>query len=209
MKRKTQTLSAILLASGCISRAIYSHSPRPVLALLAVLLHEGGHWCAIRLCRIPLGGFFFDSFEARLCLGETVSYKKEIIICAAGPLANLLSLLLLPLADVSLFAPGDASFFVTLSAALAVLNLLPIGDLDGGRILSCFFCMLFDPRIAHYLCGFLSFITLFCLWSTSVYAILRTGGSLSLFFFSVTLFFRVFMGIPSSGNRSIHKNKRE
>ncbi len=209
MKRQAQTISGILLTAGFIFRAICSRSQRPILALLAVLLHEGGHWYATKLCHVPLKGFLFDSFEARLFLGETISYKREIVICAAGPFANLLSLFILPLASVSLFESSDVSFFVTVSVALAVLNLLPIGDLDGGRIFSCFVCLFFSPRIAHYLCDALSFITLFCLWSMSVYALLRTGGSLSLFFFSATLFFRVFMGVPSRGNGSIQKNKRE
>ena len=204
-----QTISGILLAASFLSWTIYSTSFRPLLALLAVLLHEGGHWLATKLCRIPLNGFTLDSCEARLLLGGTRSYKKEIFICLAGPAVNLLSLLISFVMDAPLLGQTDVSFFVTVSVALAGLNLLPIGDLDGGRILSCLLCLLTTPRLAAFMCNTLSFLSLFYLWAVSVYALLRTGGSLSLFLFSGTLFFRVFMSVPTREIGSIPKNKRE
>lgn len=209
MKRQSQTISGALFMISFLLWAIYSRSPRPLLALLAILLHEGGHWLAIKLCRVPLDGFGFNSCEARLCLGSPVSYKKEIIICAAGPAANLLSLLPSLHKGTSLFGESALSFFTSVSAALALLNLLPIGDLDGGRLLTCLLSMLVDSDFARQVCEILSFLTLFCLWSVSVYALLRTGGSLSLFFFSATLFYRVFISTPSRGIKRIQKNKRE
>ena len=39
----------------------------------------------------------------------------------------------------------------------------------------------------------LSFVCCFALWCFSVYLMLRAGASLSLFFFSVSLFARLFM----------------
>ena len=93
---------------------------------------------------------------------------------------------------------GAVSFFVTVSAALALLNLLPISDFDGGRILHCLLAPAIGLRVTGRVCELLSILSLFCLWCMSVYALIRAGGSLSLFVFSTTLFVRFFIHGPRS-----------
>lgn len=208
MRGTSQAISSVLLAIGFLICSIYSRSPKPLLALLAVALHEFGHWGVIKLCRVRLNGFRFGTYEARLLLCGSLSYGKEFLICLAGPVINLFSVLLsLPFGG-TLFGKSDLSFFTTVSAALGLLNLLPAGDLDGGRMLSCLLGWLVGPRITIFICGACSFITLFCLWSVSVFALLRTGGSLSLFLFSSALFLRIFVESPPEQITRITKNKR-
>lgn len=206
---KQHAISIIMLAIGFGTWAICERSPKPLLTLLAVLLHEIGHWGAIKLFHCALKDFCWNACEARLVLNGTLSYGKEIFVCLAGPAINLVSVLLSISVGGSLFGEDTPSFFATVSAALALLNLLPAGDLDGGRILYCILARLAGPRAALYICGFFSFVTLFCLWSVSVYALLRTGGTLSLFLFSASLFLHIFVDDASWKIKRIKKDTRE
>ena len=107
---------------------------RASLLLLALVCHEGGHLFAFaavsagspRLCPVA-GGFRFLSPAA-------LSYRGELSVALAGPIANLLpGLLLLPLGTVSpYFTEAGWTFICT-----GLSNLIPIADHDGGRALLC------------------------------------------------------------------------
>lgn len=209
MRQNTQTLSSVMIAAGFFMWALLSHSSKPILTLTAVGLHEGGHILCAILCRVPLGRFRLTANEARLSLSGTISYSKELLICGAGPAVNLLCVLWATVCGGAVLGESNLSFFATVSAALAFLNLLPIGDLDGGRIYYCILAWFAGPRFALVLCNLLSFLTLFCLWSVSVYALLRVGASLSLFLFSSSLFLRIFVEGRTWRIGRIPKNKRE
>jgi membrane-associated protease RseP (regulator of RpoE activity) len=76
---------------------------------------------------------------------------------------------------------------------LGILNLLPIREFDGGRILGALLCRVGSQRAAQKTVNALSFFCVFTLWSFSVYLLLRFAASLSLFVFSISLFFKLFI----------------
>lgn len=193
MEQKTKALSIILITACLAAWTLVDRSYEPLLTLLATVIHEVGHLLAAKLCRVPLRGFRFAPFETRMVLSGTLSYGKELCICIGGPFFNLLSTALALLLDGAVFGDDPLSFFATVSLALALLNLLPIGTLDGGRILYGLLAWSGVLSAAEITVKILSFFSLFCLWSLSVYALLRAGGSLSLFLFSATLFLRLFI----------------
>lgn len=102
----------------------------------AVVIHELGHIIAMKLFgampeRIELKPAVLHIIKPK----RSLSYKKEIGILAAGPLAGTLAA-----------AAGAALFFLiekkeiflwifTSNAALSIFNMLPISELDGGKIL--------------------------------------------------------------------------
>ena len=163
---------------------------------LAALLHELGHigmaaCCGIRLeeCKIGIygAGLMPDS--------GLYSYKKECLLCLAGPLTNLLCVGI----GMLLSALSDSAFlqsFLFASGSLGILNLLPIWEFDGGRILHALLCCRLSPVTALRILRILSFGCVLLLWMLSVYLLLRFSSSLSLFVFSLSLFFRIF--IPTS-----------
>ena len=163
-----------------------------LLTVAAALLHEGGHLLAARLLGIRLERMRLGFLGMRLDMGaDILSYGQEWLLCAAGPLVSLLG--------AAVAAPlwgiwKSARFFSCASLVLGLLNLLPIRSFDGGRMLECFLSLTLGTRASERVMTACSFLFLFLLWATAVYFLLRVGDGLSLFCFSLSLFFRFFEG---------------
>lgn len=190
---KKHLLKIKLSFSGAIMilALFLTHSYVSIAALLAAALHELGHIIAAKLCNIPLGELKLGIFGAALTSKVMLcSYKKEILLCLAGPLINiLLSLILMPLNNTNEFI----TFFINTSLFLGILNLLPIYEFDGGRILFCILSYKLTPQGSTTILRVISFILIFALWSLSIYLMLRLSSSVSLFIFSLSLFSKIFL----------------
>lgn len=171
---------------------IVTHSYLSLAALLAAFVHEMGHLLAASLCGVPIKELKLDIFGAAITPdGAFYSYKKEIAVALGGPLVNIISFII-----CFFFARGRGQFmelFLLASIFLGALNLLPIRDFDGGRILHCVLSYKFSPEVADKVCMALSFAVLMLLWMLSVYLILRFWASLSLFVFSFALLCKILM----------------
>lgn len=168
-----------------------------MIALAAAAVHEAGHLIAAAALGVKLGSFSLGLFGARLGLAVPLySYKREWLLCAAGPALNLLT----GGAAYYIYRCCGSSeklkyvlFFAIASFFLAVLNLLPIKNFDGGRMLLC----LAAPKIGIYsaekITEILSFAFVLLIWVMSLYLMLRVGSSLALFVFSSALFAELFL----------------
>jgi len=177
--------TAVLLLVGLL---LTDRSGICLAAIPAALIHECGHLSAAKLLRIPLRELRLDVPGARLdASGRMLSYGEEWLFCAAGPLFSLFtSAMVAPLWGVSTFAQTLSC----VSLLLGGLNLLPIRSFDGGRMLQCFLSPVTGERAACAAVTVCSFLSLFLLWATAVYFLLKTGDGLSLFCFSVSLLTR-------------------
>ena len=166
---------------------------------IAATAHELGHLLAARLLGIPLRSMRLDMLGARLDIGGRIlTYGEEWALCAAGPIFSLL------LAAVPVFWWDRCSFareLSCLSLLLGGLNLLPIRNFDGGRMLASFLSVLFGERVSERVITVCSVLFVLLLWSVAVYFLLRVGDGLSLFCFSMSLFFR-FFGFSEDSRRS-------
>lgn len=102
-----------------------------------VLIHELFHLFAAIFAGVRVKSIVVLPFGMTLRLDESVIRhpKKEIIIAAAGPFANVLMLLV---SDVVLKTQGgnlNLLIFTVSNWSVLLLNLLPVPPLDGGRIL--------------------------------------------------------------------------
>ena len=100
-------------------------------AVIAALIHELGHYCAVRLTGGTLHKLKFGMSGAVMEASD-LTRKSELISLLAGPLVGLL-----PLLTIRIFPT------LALCAVMQSLyNLLPIYPLDGGKILHRIILML-------------------------------------------------------------------
>lgn len=104
----------------------------------AAAAHELGHWAAIRLSGGRVAQLRLTVAGAELQVVGFMGYTRELLCAAAGPAVNLV--LALGAAQLGLFA------FSGLNLVMGLFNLLPLGMLDGGRILSCIAGMWFPTH---------------------------------------------------------------
>ncbi len=186
------TVAAALSAGESVTA--FADDAAGLLAVLAAAVcHELGHVAVALGTGSTLGGLRLDLFGARLSLGGVMSYRRELAIASGGPFVNLLlAAIAFPL-WMARGAPQDSPiclFFVA-CMGLAAINLLPVGTLDGGRMLRCTLAMLLGDRAATVVLRLTTALCLGALWLFSVYALLRIGEMLSLFAFSLCLLGRM------------------
>lgn len=107
------------------------------LGVCAAAAHEVGHWLAIRLCGGRVSRLRLSAVGAQMQLVGTLSYPAELCCALAGPAANF----------VLGYSAAQLGWlvFAGMNLAQGLFNLLPIGALDGGRILRCICCMAGEP----------------------------------------------------------------
>ena len=115
-------------------------------ALLAVAVHETGHILAAKLCGMQIKSVTFGALGIHMA-GETASVGdfRRAVVSLAGPLANLLSfLLLLPLPRA----------YPAVQLTLFAFHVLPAVPLDGGTALYCLLRGTFSETTAARVFGF-------------------------------------------------------
>lgn len=135
--------------------------------LLAVTLHELGHFLALSLMGRPpkavILGFSGASMETAL-----LSYGQSALAAAAGPAVSLL---------LSLWSPVWPELGLY-SLVLGLFNLLPIPGLDGDRVLSSLLLLWLPEAQAGKITRYLGLLTALGLWGWAVY--LSGPGGLGL-----------------------------
>lgn len=169
-----------------------THSLSALASLLAAFLHELGHILAARISKIKFREIRLTPFGASLIPSADMgSFSSEIFICAAGPSMNFLC------AAITFFVFSHTNQFLNLfilsSLFLGTLNLLPVYEFDGGRILFAAIEGIFSFKSAKNILSVSSFLVVFSLWTLSLYFIIKSAASLSLFVFSCSLFAKLFI----------------
>lgn len=103
-----------------------------ILTVCAAIIHEAGHCAAHFLVGAGTALPHASLVGFGLMPRRILSYKEEILVAAAGPLANLITAaILLPYRSSE-----SADVFFLVNLLCAVSNLLPVKSYDGYRILS-------------------------------------------------------------------------
>lgn len=130
----------------------------------AILLHECAHLAALRLCHGRIRSFHAAPFGLCIAYDEnTLSLGGEILVSAAGCLANLLA----AAAAFLLYSLSvcDLLLFGIVNLLVSGMNLLPIEPLDGARLLRLCLSLFVSPgsaeravRYVTHACSFLLFL---------------------------------------------------
>ena len=106
--------------------------------LAAVALHEAGHAAAARMRGYIPREITLMPFGAAMGLEDRPDARTGAIVAAAGPAASLLAALVT--AGVWWLFPAVYPYtraFMHANLVIGLFNLLPLGDLDGHRMLQC------------------------------------------------------------------------
>jgi stage IV sporulation protein FB len=93
---------------------------------IASVVHELGHFLALKLLGAQVNGMFIGASGAKIHTGS-LTRKQELISSVAGPLSGLLLLVFAAAAPRVAFCAFIQS----------MVNLIPVYPSDGGRVLRC------------------------------------------------------------------------
>ena len=183
MIKNKNKLSLIALMLSMISVFL---TPRPLLLILAYLIHEIGHMFFAKLVGAKIskmsGGVFHLSISYST-LG--VSYKKEALVCCGGIIFNVIFGLLALLINTT--NNDTVSAFSILNFSLGIMNLYPVSILDGGGILKSLLLSRLQESKADKICLSVSFIFAILMWLIAVYFQIIFSSNVSLFLISILL----------------------
>ncbi|MFQ8982984.1 MAG: metalloprotease, partial [Evtepia sp.] len=123
-------------------------------AAVAAAVHELGHVAAVKALGGRVASLRLTGVGAviRPQRPRLFSYWEECLVALAGPAASFL-LALGAAAWGRHFGGGDAYLLAGVSLAFGVFNLLPVGPLDGGRILRALTNRWAGPDAGEKVCG--------------------------------------------------------
>ena len=153
-----------------------SELPLALPTLSALILHELGHLFAFFRLGEPTPRLSLAKGGLRLMSERPLSHSAEGLIALGGPAANLLVAALL--LALSVRSGGGREYLIVCAAlnlSAGLWNLLPIGDLDGARILSALLSPL-PHRAASTVLALVSHLTLLFALSVSL-CILHFSGA--------------------------------
>lgn len=173
--------------------------------IICATIHEAGHLICAKILKIKIREIVIDIGGAKIYpYSNTYPYSHELLLSFSGPLANIICVFVIRLVcdetrylqNIAKDSENGALTFIELilvfSLLQSFLNLLPISNLDGGRILKCILCILFSQRIGQIFIRITTIIFAIILWIISVYFLMGSGSGISLFVFSICMFFKIF-----------------
>ena len=143
--------------------------------LLACAVHEGGHLLAIRALGGRVGSLRLTGLGAVMIPRGVFGYRTDCLVALAGPAASLV---------LALLAAPFCQTLAGLSLVLGLFNLLPLGPLDGGRVLRGILLRLTGLDRGERICRLADRITALAMAGAGLWLVLH-GGSFTLLLFSV------------------------
>ncbi len=142
---------------------------------LAAVLHECGHLLAFSALGLPSPRITPVARGVRLIAPTHLSYRQEALVAAAGPAINIAAW------AAGLVWQGQVPALVAfgeMNLVTALCNLVPMGDMDGERILRCALSRYLSDRTLYAVMRWASAASLFLGLFLSLSLYWYTGGGL-------------------------------
>lgn len=127
---------------------LFQYSSFLLPMLLAMFLHEAGHFCFCRLFRLRINSLEITPFGGIMQIEDWEKCRSTVrfLVAFGGPLFSFLGCLSCGLwIQHSTIDPVFFQNFTRHNILLFVVNLLPASPLDGGKMLSALLEKLFSP----------------------------------------------------------------
>lgn len=162
--------------------AIFASLSKDVLAIyfiIPVIIHESGHLIAIAVSRTKIESVRFTAFgiDIKKKQGLSLTPGTELSVLLAGALANLIAA---AVTYLFIFKSMRSMLFVSTNIAVAIFNLIPVGNLDGGEIARKISEYYFKPRTAFVLSRVFSFAALTPLFAAAIFLVLTPPRNFTL-----------------------------
>lgn len=151
-----------------------------LIALLCAAIHEAGHMLALYGCGVRGSRMVVHPYGVELCRREGwSSYRQDVCIYAMGPLFSLgAGLLSLHWVDAAM--PDTFFYFCGINFALFAINLFPVSQLDGGRIVEALLKQHCAYDLAERLMCVISLCAIVVILAAGVLVLFVTGYNISL-----------------------------
>jgi len=165
-----------MIALIVIDRSIY-----PLVMFACAILHEAGHYAAMKMCGVEIYKIVFYPFIIYMDYNEKslVNYKAEIITAVCGPLMNFLVIIIL-LAVSRFYSFFGLPLIVFGNFFIMMFNLMPVEGFDGGRILKAIVSLKFEYTFTVKICNIVSFIFIVILFLAGIYLFFITEFNISV-----------------------------
>lgn len=167
--------------------SLYDKSGLFFLAFLTAIIHECGHIISAVILGLSIKSIYFLPYGIKMNLNiplSLVSRMKKIILFASGSVTNILCFVFI------CFISKNENVAAGIHLATAFFNLLPIGTLDGGRILKEIIAFEND-ELGDKICDVLSLMLSIILFIVGTMVLLKTKYNISLIVTSLYLAFTV------------------
>lgn len=159
-----------------------------LIVIMSALLHETGHLVFMKIFGVRIYSVTVFPFGAVIRSdAASLPYKREATVAFAGAGVNIVCAAVSGIAYMCV--PGIALQFICVcNLFLALINLVPVKTLDGGRILFSLLCCRMLPEKAQEYSDFISYLSFIFLVIASLALLTVTGYNFSLVIFSLCIF---------------------
>lgn len=179
-----------------------------LLALLCVLIHECGHIFMLVRYKVPVEKISLRIFGISIVTGNTIKLrsKQELIIALAGCGANLMTVIICE--TLRFFGVFKEQCLVASAFSIIIggMNLLPIGSLDGSRVLEIILLRKLPPDRVNLIINITSAVFLIPLASLGILLLFKSSFNISLI--AVTVYLTAFLFIKNEIKFIPHTTKR-
>ena len=140
---------------------IFNRTDYLYISIVSATLHEVGHLIMLKKFGVEILEVNMSLFGGNIKRKsfEKINYLKEIIISFAGPFTNIIISILFYLANLILKTPLLDNIIIV-NLILAIFNLLPFYNFDGGKIIEFLITNFFDETVANKVTFIISIVIL-------------------------------------------------
>ena len=160
--------------------------PEGLAVLAAAVIHELGHLAAIALTGGDLIGMELGGAGVEIAYEGRGGRLADAIVALSGPAASALGAMA-GAGAYALTSLGVFSFFAGVNGVYALLNLIPMSPMDGGRVLWDIVSSVFGDKIAWKVQNALDITGLAAIFVLGIYAFAKTGRNVTLLLCAILL----------------------